>query len=504
MTPQPAPLAVGLIGLPDLAGPLRRAGFRVVTGDGFLGAAAAVKRVVDGGAALPVLILETAAGGMGAYVTALAGRGVPTVLLRPGVPVIDAADPVAVVDLPAGIDEVLAAGGLGPVGGSTGSGTVDCDGAVRETAAPPPARWADPWADDETWPGEPDPAPDDRDAPAGADVTLLPGPGHPPADRRPAAGTPQRAAAVAGNDPCAVFDAAPHHPALPVRGRRLNDRRGELLFVFAGKGGVGTTGVALALAERAGRQLRVVLVDADRGQGDIRTYLRLTGSSLPTVWAAAASGDPARAIVAPGELTAARHPRMQELHFALVMAPHGDQTDPGTVTPALYGAVLAEARDRADLVVVDTPVVPDGPDGTGLIDELLVPELRAGGWGLAVTDTSAAGLTNTLDRLRAVHRAGVPPDRQMAVLSRVAAGFTDRQIAAVAELLGRHTSFLGHIPESPALQDAANLGRVEHRDPGLAAVLDAALLRVTGDPAFQPAGTGRASRRWRLPIGARR
>ena len=39
MTPQPAPLAVGLIGLPDLAGPLRRAGFRVVTGDGFLGAA---------------------------------------------------------------------------------------------------------------------------------------------------------------------------------------------------------------------------------------------------------------------------------------------------------------------------------------------------------------------------------------------------------------------------------------------------------------------------------
>ena len=83
MTPQPSPLAVGLIGLPDLAGPLRRAGFRVVTGDGFLAAASAVKRVVDGGTALPVLILETGTSGLGAYLTALAGRGVTTVLLRP-------------------------------------------------------------------------------------------------------------------------------------------------------------------------------------------------------------------------------------------------------------------------------------------------------------------------------------------------------------------------------------------------------------------------------------
>ena len=50
---EPAPLAVGLIGVPGLADPLRRAGFRVVTGDGFLGAATAIKRVVDGGTALP-------------------------------------------------------------------------------------------------------------------------------------------------------------------------------------------------------------------------------------------------------------------------------------------------------------------------------------------------------------------------------------------------------------------------------------------------------------------
>ena len=66
----------------------------------------------------------------------------------------------------------------------------------------------------------------------------------------------------------------------PRPGHRVNDRRADVLFVFSGKGGVGKTSVALGLAERAGQHLRVVLVDANRGQGDIRTYLRL-GRSTP-------------------------------------------------------------------------------------------------------------------------------------------------------------------------------------------------------------------------------
>ena len=478
--------------MPDLAGPLRRAGFRVVTGEGFLGAAAAVKRAIDAGATLPVLIRETATGGMGAYVTALAGRGVTTVLLRPGEQVIDAAHPVAVVRLPARIDDVLAGGGLGPVGGTTGASTVHPDGTVREASAPPaPPHTEDPWADDTNW--EPAPA-GDAAGPGAAHW-----PGGPADDDDPGGpGTP------AADDPWAVFDAAPAPRPATRPGHRAHDRRADVLFVFSGKGGVGKTSVALALAQRAGRHLRVVLMDANRGQGDIRTYLRLGGSSLPTVWAAAATGDPARAIVPPDALTAARHQRLQELRFALVMAPHGDQVDPAAVTPDAYRRVLAAARDRADLVVVDTQIVEDGLDTTGLIDELMVPALRAGGWGLAVADTSAAGLTNTLERVRAVHRAGVPSDQLMAVLSWVPADFTRAQIAAVAELVGRHTTFLGHIPATPALQNAINLGRVEYRDPALAPVLDLALHRVTGDPAFQPAAPVGQPRRWRLRIGGRR
>ena len=131
------------------------------------------------------------------------------------------------------------------------------------------------------------------------------------------------------DDPWAVFDAEPPPRPQPRPGHRVHDRRGDVLFVFSGKGGVGKTSVALALAERAGSHLRVVLVDANRGQGDIRTYLRLGRSTLPTIWAAAATGDPARAIVPPEKLFAARHRQLQELHFAVVMAPQGDPTRTG-------------------------------------------------------------------------------------------------------------------------------------------------------------------------------
>jgi len=64
-----------------------------------------------------------------------------------------------------------------------------------------------------------------------------------------------------GDDPWDVFDNAA--PLQRPAGPRVPDRRGDVLFVFSGKGGVGKTTLALGLAQRAGKQLRVVLVDAN-------------------------------------------------------------------------------------------------------------------------------------------------------------------------------------------------------------------------------------------------
>ena len=253
---------------------------------------------------------------MGAYLTALAGRGVTTVLLRPGEPVFDAGDRVAVVHLPAGIDEVLGAGGLGPVGGTTGAAVLEPDGTIREpiTGTAPHTSEADPWDDGDPWREEP------RSSPMGVGRMVedeerveLSGSGpragfpfgeSPPGPTRP--GDPWAAAngreppihalpahrtrpVAVDDDPWEVFDAGPVHRPAPGPGHRVTDRRADVVFVFSGKGGVGKTSVALGLAQRAGTRLRVVLVDANRGQGDIRTYLRLTRSTLPTIWAAAST-----------------------------------------------------------------------------------------------------------------------------------------------------------------------------------------------------------------------
>ena len=61
------------------------------------------------------------------------------------------------------------------------------------------------------------------------------------------------------------------------------ERRAVVIVVFAGKGGVGKSTTALSLAERAALQIpnyRTVVVDANRGQGDLRTFLKLTESHL--------------------------------------------------------------------------------------------------------------------------------------------------------------------------------------------------------------------------------
>ncbi|EQD50517.1 hypothetical protein B1A_13417, partial [mine drainage metagenome] len=71
-----------------------------------------------------------------------------------------------------------------------------------------------------------------------------------------------------------------------------NERRGKVVAVFAGKGGVGKSTSMLSLAERAATVvpgLRVITIDANRGQGDLRTFLKLDDAGLPSIYDAAVS-----------------------------------------------------------------------------------------------------------------------------------------------------------------------------------------------------------------------
>lgn len=149
-----------------------------------------------------------------------------------------------------------------------------------------------------------------------------------PEDPAPPVGAPVPAPFV---DPYGDDDDLAGLVAGPVGGNRVTRTLGlaPVVIVFAAKGGVGKTSFSLTLAERAvgvGALSRVVVVDGNRGQGDVRKYLRLSSANLPTMYDAALSGNPKQAIIGPRYLQQHRDPRLPDLGFGVVMAPRNGQT----------------------------------------------------------------------------------------------------------------------------------------------------------------------------------
>ena len=298
------------------------------------------------------------------------------------------------------------------------------------------------------------------------------------------------------NDPPAfvedAFRAVPSPLATPTR------NHAGVIIPFAGKGGVGKSTVAFAIAERAvivGDIKRVVLIDANRGQGDARTYARIQGQ-LPSIYDAAISGKPEAAIVGPQRLCAAR-PGLPDLHIGIVLAPTFDQADRTIVTEEVYGAVIDYARSIADLVVIDTQIV-EASDTSGLIDNVMIPLLRAGAWGVGLSDSSMPGVKNLIARFTLFQRHGVSPDRMMIALNRVAAD-SGIKPDAIAAMMAQYGTWMGTVVQSTALATAFEVGQIPGTsatpstrsappapDAEFAAMLDRVLYRVTGLDAFAP------------------
>ena len=259
---------------------------------------------------------------------------------------------------------------------------------------------------------------------------------------------------------------------------------------------VHNTTSALALGQRAvnGGLRRVVVVDANRGQGDLRKYLRVGQVSLPSVYDAAVTGDPRRAISTPAALNAVRDPALPDLSVAVALAPNDGQADPGVVTAMAYRDVIDTARTVADLVIVDTQII-EAWDTSGLIDNLITPLLVEGAWGLALSDASMPGFDNLIRRLTKLSNAGVDPSRIMFALNRVPSDAAIGE-AAMRQVVSRFATFVGSVPESSELASAFATGRIPD-EPSLVVVLDAVLHRVTGLSEFAPRPTepGRAGRR---------
>lgn len=280
----------------------------------------------------------------------------------------------------------------------------------------------------------------------------------------------------------------------PVRRR---GQRGTLVISWAGKGGTGKTSIALALAQRAGKRcpdLRVAVIDANRGQADVAKYLRFRpGVTIPGIHDAAVSGEPVRAFLTSEIANQLRPGRwFDELHFNLVAGPRNPgEAHPGVVTTDVYAATIQAAQEHCDLVIVDTQIIEEH-DTSGLIDGLIVPLLATRGvWGIANTDTAGVAVRNLAGALRAMAAAGVGRERMLLVANKADIDFSEDEVRAA---FAPYTAGLERIDYDRSVVEMMNAGRIPSDHAVYADVLDRLLHRITGRPEFLPAPRSRRPR----------
>jgi len=271
----------------------------------------------------------------------------------------------------------------------------------------------------------------------------------------------------------------------------IRGRMGQVIVSAAGKGGVGKSVTAITLADTAAAAgLSAVLVDANRGQADLRKYLRLGDAPLRTAFDAYSTGDPSQAVLRPNDYGHLRQAAKLDIpDFAIVLGPPRDQADPQYASAQVYGQIIDYARSIADLVIVDTQIVES--HRTDLWDQLLVPALRSDAWLVGITDESSPGVSNLLDRLGELQEAGVPNARTL-VLATQYENFTDEDAVYFQARFASLGTLIGATGMDPNFHDQMNMGRIVSNSPAIAPSTRAILQRVTGradlfaDPAEAP------------------
>jgi pilus assembly protein CpaE len=281
--------------------------------------------------------------------------------------------------------------------------------------------------------------------------------------------------------------------ATPPAKETPNERRGQVYTVFAGKGGVGKTAVAVNLAVSLARHLRVVLLDCSLQFGDVAALLNITPERTIADLAAGdavADSEVVQQVLVPGPggitvLTAPTSPELADY-----------------VTTQHLRALVDELRRGFDCIVIDTAshLGEIGLDAVELADRVLL-----------VTDLSVTAVKNTKLVRSVMEVLKVDPERFILVLNhREAAGEMDRahaeqfvDLEATAEIPYDAgvvaVSVSRGVPFVLAFPDSAPSARIEELARSLSTGFEAA---AALSPAPEPAAGGRKPRRL-LGLGRR-
>lgn len=216
---------------------------------------------------------------------------------------------------------------------------------------------------------------------------------------------------------------------MPLRSRKgqgyvapAGPKVGKVIFVIGGKGGIGKSTMSLQIARTlANAGYKTTLVDGNVGQPDLTAYLRIlngkhNGVELPSIYQAATNGERA-AVISPDVLNSVRT-GFEPVKFGFVAGAPPHLNDANIVTDDVYSNVIAKCQEEMNFVVVDLQII-EPNNRSSFVENLVIPALKQGGYGMALTDMSTAGVNNlkfVLARLKDEH---VEMSRIGLVLNRV-------------------------------------------------------------------------------------
>lgn len=267
-------------------------------------------------------------------------------------------------------------------------------------------------------------------------------------------------------------------------------RKGSLLFTIAAKGGVLKTSTSIALAQRAGLAgLRTMLIDGNRGQGDIKRILRLKGSK--SIYDYAQGSDLKDAVYYSDEMIEMRGSILEKPAFTFLPAPPDGLTDPNIVSSRIYKKAISEARMLADIVIVDTQTA-DDTDTSDLFESVYLPFLSHDAWALLLSEVSVQSLNNITSRFENFR---LSPTRTLFALTQVA----DKE-KPLLDNLSRQLSIMGTpvgvIEYSELARAGQRAGALLETQEEYDEVLANTLTYITGNPIFEKKEASPAGRRF--------
>lgn len=266
-----------------------------------------------------------------------------------------------------------------------------------------------------------------------------------------------------------------------------------VVTVFSGKGGVGKSSLSIQLATTAAAKgKRTILVDGNRGQGDISKYLALSSQKqlvTPTIADYLDHGDITRLILGAETLTKLRPDEADEVpeDLGVLLAPGHKDERLSEVDANIYMQVISQLREHCDLLVVDTQIV-EADDRSGMVTNMIVPLLVDGGFGLGISGTSGPSLRNLTERLNLLATAGVDRGRMLLTVNMSAPDSIPKFEKFMRDKIdGKLGVFLGVIGKDERVEQLMNHGELDLRNKEFDQIVNQTLLWTTGAEQFEVA-----------------